>query len=116
MLTTGRIRVGELGQGASCVHACPSSSPSSCSRWLDPRRDLAEWKRLLADAGVRAARLHDARHTAATVLLLLGVHSRAVMDVMGWSQASMTNRYQHITDSLGADIATRLNGFLWSEK
>jgi integrase len=29
---------------------------------LDPRRDLAEWKTLLCDAGVREARLHDARH------------------------------------------------------
>lgn len=36
---------------------------------LDPRRDLEEWKALLREAGVREARLHDARHTAATVLL-----------------------------------------------
>jgi hypothetical protein len=43
------------------------------SRPLDPLRDYAEWKQLLQDAGVRDARLHDARHTAATVLLLLGV-------------------------------------------
>ena len=50
---------------------------------IDPRRDQYEWKSLLAEAGVREARLHDARHTAATVLLLLGVHERAVMDVMG---------------------------------
>jgi integrase len=34
---------------------------------------------LLAAAGVRDGRLHDARHTAATVLLLLGVPERAVM-------------------------------------
>jgi integrase len=29
---------------------------------LDPRRDLSEWKTLLREAGVRDARLHDARH------------------------------------------------------
>lgn len=39
------------------------------------------------------ARLHDARHTGATVLLLLGVHERVVMEVMGWS--------------------TELNGYFW---
>jgi hypothetical protein len=44
-------------------------------RPLDPRRDLTDWKALPAEAGVRDARLHDARHTAATVLLLLGVPS-----------------------------------------
>jgi integrase len=83
---------------------------------IDPRDDHDEWKALLADAGVRDARLHDARHTAATVLLLLGVPERAVMDLMGWSQAAMAKRYQHITTALRDDIAGRLGGFLWQSK
>jgi integrase len=41
---------------------------------IDPRRDQHEWKALLEEAGAREARLHDARHTAATTLLLLGIH------------------------------------------
>lgn len=52
---------------------------------LNHRTDYDEWKRLLVQAGVRDGRLHDARHTAATVLLLLGVPERAVMSLMGWS-------------------------------
>jgi integrase len=47
------------------------------------RTDWADWKELLADAKVRDGRLHDARHTAATVLLILGVSERAVMGLMG---------------------------------
>src|SRR5215207_478218 len=35
-------------------------------------------------SGVRDARLHDARRTASTMLLLLDVPSRALMDVMSW--------------------------------
>ncbi len=42
---------------------------------------------LLTAAGVRDGRLHDARQTAATVLLLLGVPERTVMGLMGWSRA-----------------------------
>jgi integrase len=57
-----------------------------------------------------------ARHTAATVLLLLGVPERAVMDLMGWSQAAMAKRYQHITTALRDDIAGQLGGFLWQSK
>jgi hypothetical protein len=38
---------------------------------------------------VRETRLHDARHTAATVLLALEVPERTVMGVMGWSSTSM---------------------------
>ncbi|WP_435582338.1 tyrosine-type recombinase/integrase [Amycolatopsis thermoflava] len=81
---------------------------------LDPRRDLDEWKELLEEAGVREARLHDARHTAATVLLILGVPERAVMEFMGWSNTAMAKRYQHITGGIRSDIAERLNGFLWA--
>jgi integrase len=80
---------------------------------IDPRRDWAEWKELLADAGVRDARLHDARHTAATVLLLLGVQDRAVMDFMGWSTVAMKTRYMHVTDGLRRDVAKQLNGYFW---
>ena len=80
---------------------------------LDPRRDLSEWKALLREAGVRDARLHDARHTAATTLLLLGVPERAVMDMMGWSNSTMVRRYAHVTARLRRDIADRLDGYLW---
>jgi len=83
---------------------------------IDPRSDHREWKQLLVDAGVRTARLHDARHTAATMLLVLGVSQRAVMEVMGWSQSSMTVRYQHLTGEVRQDIAFQLGGLLWGEK
>jgi integrase len=80
---------------------------------LDPRRDLSEWHSILEDAGVRAARLHDARHTAATVLLLLGVDRRVVMDIMGWSTITMAERYEHVTPRLRHDVAEQLNRYFW---
>lgn len=80
---------------------------------IDPRKDLDEWKDLLEEAGVREARLHDARHTAATVLLLLGVPDRAVMAMMGWSNAAMLKRYQHVTDGLRTTIGDQVGNFLW---
>jgi integrase len=81
---------------------------------IHPITDYRQWKRLLKDAGVRDARLHDARHTAATVLLILNVTERAVMGVMGWSSTSMAKRYQHLTDQIRADIATRVGGLIWA--
>ncbi|MFJ8912055.1 tyrosine-type recombinase/integrase [Amycolatopsis sp. NPDC102389] len=82
-------------------------------RPLDPRRDLDEWKELLEDAGVREGRLHDARHTAATVLLLLGVPERIVMEMMGWSNSSQAKRYQHVTATMQENVARQINGFFW---
>jgi integrase len=58
--------------------------------------------------------LHDARHTAATVLLILGVPERAVMGIMGWASTSMAARYQHITDPIRADIARRVGELIWT--
>jgi integrase len=79
----------------------------------DPRADYGEWKDVLKAAGVREARLHDARHTAATFLLVLGVAERAVMDVMGWSKIDMAQRYMHVPDELRSTIASQLGGLLW---
>jgi integrase len=82
---------------------------------LNPRTDYDEWKRLLAGAGVRDGRLHDARHTASTVLLILGVPERTVMSIMGWSSTAMAARYQHVTDSIRQDVAKRVGGLLWTQ-
>lgn len=82
---------------------------------VHPRVDHDAWKALLKAAKVRDARLHDARHTAATMLLLLGVPTRAVMDVMGWSEASMARKYQHITDELLSGIADQVGGHYWPD-
>ena len=62
---------------------------SSTGRPLNPNSDYHRWKALLKAAGVRDGRLHDARHTAATV----GVPERSVMGIMGWSSTAMAARY-----------------------
>jgi integrase len=97
----------DLWHGGDWMFTQPNGKP------VDPRIDHDEWKTLLKEAGVRDARLHDARHTAATMLLVLKVPTRAVMDVMGWSQTSMTTRYQHVPNELRAGIATQLGALLW---
>ncbi|MFJ8936405.1 tyrosine-type recombinase/integrase [Streptomyces sp. NPDC102365] len=77
------------------------------------RRDWAEWKALLAEAKIRDGHLHDARHTAATVLLILGVPERAVMGLMGWSTTAMAARYQHMVDAARANLARQVDGLIW---
>ncbi|WP_329598102.1 site-specific integrase [Streptomyces pseudovenezuelae] len=80
---------------------------------LVPSTDYDVWKKLLTDAKVRDGRLHDARHTAATVLLILGVPERVVMQIMGWSSTAMAARYQHVTGGILADVAQRVGGLIW---
>jgi integrase len=102
-----REHAGSEWHDGDWMFAQPNGKP------IDPRADHAEWKALLEETGLRDARLHDARHTAATVLLLLGVPERAVMEFMGWSNTAMAKRYQHITAGLRRDVASRVGGLLW---
>lgn len=80
---------------------------------LNPRTDYTRWKDLLAAAEIRDGRLHDARHTAATVLLLLKIPNRIVMDLMGWSSESMATRYQHVTGEMREDVAKLVGDLIW---
>ncbi|MFH9671258.1 tyrosine-type recombinase/integrase [Streptomyces sp. NPDC017405] len=87
--------------------------PDEHGRSPSHRRDWTEWKTLLKEANVRDGRLHDARHTAATVLLILGVSERAVMGLMGWSTTAMAARYQHMVDAVRTEVARRVDGLIW---
>lgn len=87
------------------------ASPTGAA--INPNTDYHRWRALLRKAGVRDARLHDARHTAATVLLVLGVPERAVMGIMGWSSTSMAARYQHVTDQIRGAVAEKVGAAIW---
>ena len=97
-----------LNSGSGWVFATPTGEPVRAGA------DWAEWKALLADAGVRDARVHDARHTAATLLLMAGIHPRTVMGVLGWSHPLMLMRYQHVVDDLQRDAVQRIEQLIWT--
>ena len=97
----------ELWHDEDWVFATPAGQP------INPRTDYTEWKRLLKDAGLRESRLHDARHTAATVLLVLRQPTPTVMSLMGWSSESMAARYQHVTDALRSQVASQVGELIW---
>ncbi len=84
-------------------------------RAIGARTDWEAWKRLLKTAGVRDARLHDARHTAATLLLQQGVAPRVAMQLLGHSQIAMTMHYTHVVPELARDAADRMGPALWGE-
>jgi integrase len=100
----------QLWHNEGWVFASPTGEP------LNPNTDYHEWKRLLRGAGLREARLHDARHTAATVLVLLDVPVRTVMSLMGWSSVEMAARYQHVTDTIRQDVAMQVDSLIWQAR
>jgi integrase len=105
-----RLKVGSLW----CRDA-DLAFPDELGMPIDPARDRREWKHLLKAAGVRDVRLHDARHTAATLLLVQGVDLRTVMAIMGWTEMATAQRYSHAVDELRIEAARRMGDALWTE-
>ncbi|WP_349879381.1 site-specific integrase [Micromonospora sp. HUAS YX12] len=82
---------------------------------IHPRNDYRSFREIIRRAGLRQVRLHDLRHTAASVLLAQGVPARVVMEILGHSQISVTlNIYAHVAREIAREAASRLEGALWS--
>jgi len=98
----------DTGEPVELVFAQPNGRP------IDPHRDWTEWKALLRRASVRDARLHDARHTAATLLLTQGVDVRVAMAILGHSSSQLTrDTYQHVIPELARDAIELVGSALW---
>ncbi len=103
-----RKAAGDRWQDWDLVWCTPLGAP------IDARDDWDEWKKILNLAEIdKDARVHDARHTAATLLLEQGVDLRVVQAVLGHSQLTTTRRYTHITETLAVDAAARMGRALF---
>lgn len=69
-------------------------------------------KPALAAAGLPSTvRLHDLRHTCASLLIELGAHPRAIMERLGHSDITVTlNTYSHLFPALEEQLTDRLDG------
>ena len=78
---------------------------------LNPTRDvLDQLKVFLKRADLPDIRFHDLRHSAATLLLSLGVHPKVVQEILGHSQISMTlDIYSRVMPSMHEDAMNKLN-------
>lgn len=70
---------------------------------------------LLRRAGLPRIRLHDLRHTAATLHLSEGTHPRVVQEMLGHSNVGITlTTYSHALPSLQREAAARMDALLAS--
>ncbi len=73
-------------------------------RPLDPGEVSKGFAAALRRAGLPAIRLHDARHTWATLALEAGVHPKVVQEQLGHSSISITlDLYSHVSGSMSGD-------------
>ena len=102
-----RLRAGNMWSDHGLVFTREDGSP------IRKETDSAEWHRILALAGVRPARLHDARHTTATLLLVQGVPAGVAMRLLGHSDTGVTSRYQNVVEETARAAAHQVGEALW---
>lgn len=68
---------------------------------------------LCAKAKVRRVRVHDLRHTCASLLLAQGVDARVIMETLGHSTITMTlDTYAHVMQMTPRAAADRMDDAL----
>ncbi|NPV44790.1 MAG: site-specific integrase, partial [Firmicutes bacterium] len=107
-----KLLLGEAYEDHNLVFCTEKGTP------LDPRNFTRHFKRLLKKAGLPTdIRLHDLRHTYATLLLKRGVPAKIVQELLGHSTITITlDLYSHVTLEMQKLAAESLNGLLSKEK
>ncbi len=79
-----------------------------------PSRLSDMFQQLAAEAGVPIIRLHDARHSCATLALDAGIHPKVVQQLLGHASWSTTmDLYSHRVERLQKEAASRIEATLF---
>jgi len=77
---------------------------------LRPNTVSRAWTMLAARAGVKVIRLHDARHTHASLMLKQGVHPKIVQERLGHASIQITlDTYSHVAPGLQEAAAAQFD-------
>jgi integrase len=75
--------------------------------------DIHYFVRTVKQLGLPVNRVHDLRHTCATMLLSQGVHPKVVQRILGHSQISLTmDTYSHVLPTMQEEAAHTLERVL----
>jgi integrase len=78
--------------------------------YFNPNYLLRLFKKVLVDAGLPHMRFHDLRHSAATILLAMGIHPKVVQELLGHSSFLITmNLYGHVFPSMLDEVVEKWN-------
>ena len=103
-----RLRIGSAWHDNDLVFA------NEIGRPIEPGNLVRRsFQALLAQAGLPRIRFHDLRHTAATLMLSRGVHSKIAAETLGHSRVGVTlDIYSHVTPTMQREAAAAMDEVL----
>lgn len=103
-----RLELGEAWEDNDLIFCYPTRQPMPPSHVL-----RYEFYPLLKRAGLPQIRLHDLRHTCATILLGRGVNPKIVSELLGHATISITlNVYSHVLPDMQQQAAAAMDAAL----
>ena len=104
-----RQRQQRLAAGPSWDSAHDWVLTDALGGYIRPQSMSYEWRRLMEQLDVPTIRLHDLRHTHATLALKAGVHPKVVSERLGHATVGITlDLYSHVAPSLAKDAAEQI--------
>jgi integrase len=102
-----RLKLGSAWQDSGFVFVREDGAP------YHPERIIVMFKRQTRAAGLPVIRLHDLRHTSATLALAAGVHPKVVQERLGHSSINITlDTYSHVVKGLQHEAAEKVAALL----
>src|SRR6266487_2109060 len=90
--------------------------PNLSGGYLHPNHMGEKFRELLKEAGLPAIHFHDLRHSAATILLCMGVNVKVIQELLGHSDISVTlGVYGHLLPSMQQAVVDTWDGVFWDE-
>jgi integrase len=113
-----RDRQEERQRAGSTWHEEGLVFPNTIGRPINPSNFLRRsFYPLLEAAGLPRMRFHDLRHSAATLLLGMGVHPKIVSELLGHTQIGITlDLYSHVTATMQRDAVQAFEELLGSSQ
>ena len=97
-----RTELGPVWQDLEYVFTRPDGRP------LDPSKVTSAFRRIGDEAGLGNVRLHDLRHTHASLMLQAGVHPKVVSERLGHASVNITlDTYSHVLPGVQEEAAER---------
>lgn len=100
-----KLRIGTLWQDNGLVFPSTTGTTTSGTNLLG-----RDFKPLLKEAGLPDKRLHDLRHTCATILLMAGKHPKYVQELLGHANISITlDTYSHVIEGMDGGLGDAMD-------